>query len=276
MDDAMKLANHAYPISTANAWLIHARVLHERKLPRRNRFVYPVFCLRVNIQALPELNHWWMRINRSGLLSVHERDHGPRDGSALFPWICQKLEEAGLPTDGEIWLQTFPRLLGYVFNPVSFWFCHDRSGALVALLAEVNNTFGEHHSYLLAAPDRGHITESTPLQCLKTFHVSPFLKPVGHYEFRVREGQGTSFIAIDYFDQNNQKVLHTSIGGRLAPASRRAVLAAMARQPFMTFSVIARIHWQALKLWLARVPFFGARAPADSDTTVSSTGKPTP
>jgi DUF1365 family protein len=258
------------------ALLMDARVLHDRVLPRRHRFVYSVFCLRVNIDALQQLRHWWLRSNGKGLLGIHERDYGPRDGSALSPWIRSRLNHEGLPADGEIWLQTFPRVLGYAFNPVSFWLCHDRQGNLVALLAEVNNTFGQHHSYLLAAPDKGPITEGTRLQCLKTFHVSPFLKPEGHYEFRLREGQGTSYVAIDYYDAQNNKVLHTSIGGRLHTADRTDVLLAVARRPLMTFFVITRIHWQALKLWLAKVPFIGARPPASPDTVVSSTEKHTP
>lgn len=259
----------------SGALLMKAQVLHDRLSPRRNRFVYPVFCLRVNIDALGQLSRWWLRSNGKGLLSIHERDHGPRDASPLSPWIRERLRQEGLPCDGEIWLQTFPRMMGYVFNPVSFWFCHDQAGKLVALLAEVNNTFGQHHSYLLAAADKGPITEHTRLQCLKTFHVSPFLKPEGRYEFRLREGQGTSFVAIDYFDTQGNKVLHTAIGGRFRNADRSAVLAAVARQPFMTLSVIARIHWQAFRLWLAKVPFIGARPPASSDTPVSSTEKPT-
>lgn len=257
------------------ARLMHARVLHERLSPRRHRFVYPVFCLRLDVDQLHTLNRWWLRVNKPGLLSVRESDYGARDGSSLSAWIRRELQLAGLPDDGRIWLQTFPRMLGYAFNPVSFWFCHDAKGQLVALLAEVNNTFGQHHRYLLAVDGNLPIKESSLLRCRKAFHVSPFLTVKGHYTFRVREGKGTSFVAIDYYDDTEQRVLHTSIGGRLQAANRSAVLSAVARQPLMTVSVIARIHWQALKLWLARVPFFGAKPAASSDQSISSTEKPT-
>jgi hypothetical protein len=269
-----KLANHAR-FDACPAVLVTARVLHERFLPAHNRFVYPVFCFRLNIDKLNQLDSWWLRTNGRALLSINERDYGPRDGSSLSVWIRNELQQAGLPNDGPIWLQTFPRMLGYVFNPVSFWFCHNRQGRLIALLAEVNNTFGQHHRYLLVPGNAAEITDSTPLQCLKAFHVSPFLTVQGHYQFRVREGDATSFVAIDYFDAEGVEVLHTSIGGRLQPAQRGAVLKAVLNQPFMTFSVIARIHWQALKLWLAKVPFFGSQPPSTTDASVSSPEKPT-
>lgn len=244
------------PAGAPPAWLLLGRVMHERLRPARHRFVYPVFYLRCNLDRLPALRHWWFGIDRWAPLSLATRDYGPRDGSDLAAWMRKLLVEANLPADGEIWLQTFPRVFGYAFNPVSFWHCHDRAGQLRAVLAEVNNTFGASHRYLLCAPDRCAIGPDTVLSCHKALHVSPFCVVEGSYAFRLRDTGGTSFAGVDYYDATGL-VIRTAIGGRRLPFSRANVLGALARQPWLTVSVMARIHWQALCLWLKKVPFRG-------------------
>lgn len=246
------------------AWLMVGRVMHERLRPVRNRFVYPVFFLRCNLDRLPALRHWWFGIDCWAPLALYTRDYGPRDGSGLSSWMRQLLTQAGLPVDGEIWLQTFPRVFGYAFNPVSFWYCHDCAGDLRAVLAEVNNTFGASHRYLLSAPDQGVIGVSTVLTCRKALHVSPFCQVEGGYTFRFRDTEGTAFAGIDYYDAGGL-LIRTAIGGRRLPFSRPNVLGALARQPWLTISVMARIHSQALRLWLKKVPFHG-KNPAPSAT----------
>ena len=175
-----------------------------------------------------------------------------------MPWIEAKLRERGLPHDGEIVLQTFPRVLGYVFNPVSFWFCHDRAGLLVAVLAEVNNTFGGRHAYLLHHPDGAPICDADEFGADKVFHVSPFNRVEGSYRFRFQLGRSVQAVHIDYDDAEGE-LLATAISGRPRPWTTRALAAALARMPFLTLGVIARIHWQALRLWWKGVPFLGAR-----------------
>lgn len=254
----------------SDAQLLRADVMHERLRPVRHRFVYPVFCLRLNLDALPHLRRWWFGVDRLRLLSLRRRDYGPRDGSELAPWMRASLREAGLAADGEIWLQTFPRVLGYAFNPVSFWLCHDRSGDLRALLAEVNNTFGEHHAYLLAAPDGGPIEPATVLHCRKVLHVSPFCRVEGGYQFRVRTTPDTAFVGITYHDADGP-LIRTAIGGRLLPFTAGPVLGALCRQPWMALAVIVRIHWQALRLWRRKVPFYGSRPPEAAVATAGGT-----
>lgn len=129
--------------------LFIGQVMHRRLRPVDNAFVYPVFYVQLPLRALDSANCGIFSVNRPNLLSFRNADHGPRDGSPLLPWIGELLRAQGLPDDGEIVLQTCPRVFGHVFNPVSFWFCHDRDGQLIAVLAEVNNTFGGTHSYLL-------------------------------------------------------------------------------------------------------------------------------
>ena len=242
------------------AWLLTGRVMHERLRPRHHRFSYPVFCVRCNVACLATLQRWWFSIDRWSVLSLHRRDHGPCDGSDLDSWMRRQLAAAGIAADGEIWLQAFPRVFGYAFNPVSFWLCHDREGQLRALLAEVRSTFGERHAYLLCAGDHAPITESTVLTCRKVLHVSPFCRVEGRYAFRVRETQGATSVAIDYHDADGL-LIRTALGGSLAPLTRARALRALLRQPFLTVGVMVRIHWQALRLAIKRVPFYGSRPP---------------
>lgn len=235
--------------------LLVGQVMHRRLRPAVNAFTYPVFFVQLPVADLARAAGPLFGIDRGNLLSFHQKDHGPRDGSPLLPWIQTMLRDHGLRADGEIVLQCFPRVLGYVFNPVSFWFCHDRAGQLIAVLAEVSNTFGEHHNYLVAHPDHRPITAGDELKACKVFHVSPFFPVRGEYRFRFSRQGGVVSIAIDYWEDGHCQ-LATRLSGREQPLTGRALLGWLARLPLMSFGVVFRIHWQALRLALRRVPFF--------------------
>ena len=241
---------------SARPLLFLGHVMHRRLRPAVNAFVYPVFYVQLPLRRLDDANCGIFSVNRGNVLSFHDKDHGPRDGSALLPWIESLLAEHGLPGDGEIILQTFPRVFGYVFNPVSFWYCHDRAGQLIAVLAEVNNTFGGTHSYLLHQ-DGQPLESGRELRAAKAFHVSPFNEVEGGYRFHFQLQRPVQVARIDYDDAEGE-VLLTSISGKPQAWSSRALLTSFAKMPFLTLGVIARIHWQALKLWLKKVPFHGA------------------
>ena len=207
-------------------------------------------------------------IGRRNVFSFLARDHGPRDGSPLLPWLRRVLEHHGVAAacDGAVVLQTFPRIFGHVFNPVSFYFCHDRAGALRAVLAEVNNTFGEHHNYLVHHPDLRSIASGDVLDAQKVFHVSPFFPVRGEYRFRFDYRGTAQAVAIDYSDAG-RALLSTRVGGRLAPLDGRAMVRWLVRYPFMTLAVVLRIHWHAARLWLKKVPFFSKPLPPIEETS---------
>ena len=239
------------------------QVRHTRLRPRRNAFVYDTYFLMLPMRHLADPAAMGaLAVNRAGLISFHDRDHGdgrgPESGGALA-WMEALLRQHGIEdADGEVWLHTYPRVLGYTFKPVSFWYCHRADGALRAIVAEVNNTFGERHCYLLEEPRYG-----VELQADKCFHVSPFCRIEGRYRFRfMRTDSGSAprtVVRVDHDDAHGP-LLQTSISGTLQPASAAALRRALWRYPAMTAMVMARIHWQALRLWLKRVTFF--RKPA--------------
>jgi DUF1365 family protein len=258
-------------MNPANAiQLCFGRVLHARLRPVQHRFDYGVYFMRLPLRAMGSQapGTRLFSVNRFNLLSFHERDHG--DGAtALLPWIDALLRAEGI-TDatGEIWLQAFPRVLGYVFNPVSFWFCHRADGALRAVLCEVRNTFGEKHCYLLDTG--GSMPYGVELKARKVFHVSPFCAIEGGYRFRfmrstAHAAKAESTVARIDHDDALGLLINTSISGEAATLSDRAVLRAFFTYPLMTFGVVAKIHLQALRLWLKRVPFFSKPAAPSSE-----------
>lgn len=246
------------------------QVRHVRLRPKQHEFTYDTFFLMLPMRQLndPE-SMGGLSVNQRAHISFYDCDHGdgrgPEAGGALA-WMNALLESEGIhDVDGEIWLHTYPRILGYTFKPVSFWYCHRIDGSLRAILVEVNNTFGERHCYLLDSPRYG--VELTAKKC---FHVSPFCRVEGQYRFRFvrthHEGQDRTVVRVD-LDDDHGPLLNTSVSGKLEPVSDRTLERAKRRYPAMTLMVMARIHWQALRLWIKRVRFF--RKPPAPDQIVT-------
>jgi DUF1365 family protein len=261
--------------ASLHAWspgVMEGEIMHARSRPAVNAFRYRAFCLRVPLSRLAELAARGVSLNRRGIVSFAERDHGARDGSSLDAWIRALLAREAVDCNGEIVLYTFARVLGYVFNPVSFWVCHDPAGNVRAVLAEVNNTFGESHAYLIAHGDGRPLVSGETLRARKMFHVSPFCEVKGHYAFRFHFGGERWLARIDYFDGDDESsapLLATSISGRAQPLPQSA-LTLLWRYRWFTLGVIARIHWQAVKLWRCRVPFSRKPAPPTAALTRST------
>ncbi len=248
------------------------QVQHSRLRPARHAFRYPTHFLMLPLRSLAREPQGWGAVahNRLGLLSFHDRDHGQGQDSALG-WFESVLESHGLlpQADGEIWLHTFARVAGYAFKPVSFWYAHRRDGSLVAVMAEVNNTFGERHCYLLCGPE---LAWGREMQASKVFHVSPFCRVAGDYRFRfmraaTQDGRAErTVVRIEHHDACGPLLL-TSVSGVLAPASTARVRRAFISMPLMSLGVVLRIHWQALQLAVKRVPFFRKPQPPEALVT---------
>ncbi len=236
--------------------IAHGEVRHRRLRPAANSFVYPTTFLMLPLRSLRARPEPALHRNRRSLLSFHDRDHGDGRSDALA-WLDELLAGEGLhDAQGEVWLHCYPRVLGYVFKPVSFWYCHRSDGSLAAIVAEVNNTFGERHCYLLSGPQLAYGRE---LRAQKVFHVSPFCDVAGQYRFRFMRTADRTVARIDH-DDDAGALLLTSVSGRLQPLTAASARAAVFGHPLMTLGVIARIHWQALKLWRKQVPFFSKPA----------------
>ena len=192
------------------AQLCVGRVTHHRFAPRAHRFGHRVFFARFALSRIEQAQNRLFGVNRRNVLSLHYADYGPGDGTAPRIWIDALLRREGIDAGGEIVLQTFPRVFGYVFNPVSFWHCHDVSGAVRAIIAEVNNTFGERHCYLIAHPDGQSLRQGQTLRARKVFHVSPFFAVQGHYRFRFHWSASRVLARIEYWDASGAVALNTA------------------------------------------------------------------
>jgi uncharacterized protein len=246
-------------------------VLHQRQRPMTHGFRYRTFFLRLPLSWLegeaaprpPRL----LGLDRPNLFSIRRRDHGARDGSSLEVWARRLLVDNGLAVaDGEIVLYTLPRVFGHVFNPVSFWMCHDRAGGLRAVVCEVSNTFGEHHNYLVARPDGAPIGTGQRLTARKVFHVSPFFPVEGEYEFRFHQSGGRCLFRIDYMCGGALQ-LTTSLSGAARPLTDSGLARGFLRLPWLMLAVLGRIHLQALRLWWKGAVFHRKPLPPAESTT---------
>jgi len=232
--------------------LYAGEVMHQRLDRLAYRFVYKVFSLLVDLDELPALhrNLRFFSHNRFNLFSLRDRDHGGRDGTPLRPWVESVLRRHSIELEGgPVQLLCFPRVLGYVFNPMSVWYCRHRDGTLRAIVCEVRNTFGEMHHYVLAPPGGGSMDWRAEYRASKVFHVSPFIGPEAEYRFRFQEPAQRMRVYINELSEG-VPVLHAAVGGVQVPLTDGSLLALFWRIPFMPFKIMAAIHWQALKIWL--------------------------
>ena len=232
-------------------------VMHQRRDRYAYRFAYRVFSLLLDVDELPWLPRR-LRLfshNRFNLFSLHDRDHGARDGTPLREWAEGELSRHGIELQGgRIRLLCFPRVLGYVFNPLSVWYCEHRDGRLRAVICEVRNTFGEMHHYVLAAPDGGPMDWRAEYRADKVFHVSPFLSQDMEYRFRLLEPGARIGVYIDEY-HGETHAFKACISARSVPLTDDRLIGVFCGLPLLPIKVMAAIHWQAFKLWLRGAKF---------------------
>ncbi len=226
---------------------IEGQTFHGRKGDVGNAFRYSIDYVLLDAErevAAPYL----FRRNAAGFTSLLDSDHGGAPGKgAGARWAREVLDAHDIDAGGRLLLLAQPRMLGHVFNPVSFWLCHGADDRLIAVIAEVSNTFGDRHSYLCVKPDQGAIGPEDRLHATKIFHVSPFQAVEGGYVFRFDIRDDRVGIWIDYTAGSGGLV--ATLTGRRRPLSNRAILRSALRRPFGARRVLTLIHWQALKLW---------------------------
>ena len=227
--------------------MLHAgKVAHVRHTPFTHRFGYRMWMLSLDLDSTEETILFHR--NRAGLVSLHDRDHGPRDGTPLRPWVEAHLARAGLSAFGHrIQLMAIPRVLGYAFNPIAFYLCHDAAGRLGAVIHQVKNTFGDQTAYVLPVPDApGTIRQSAP----KKMHVSPFFDMQGGYRFAFSDPSGPDFrLSIRYGAEDAPRMTAT-MRLRARGLTDTALAWHLLAMPLMPVKIFAAIHWEAIRLKL--------------------------
>ncbi|TCS66200.1 hypothetical protein EDD52_10214 [Primorskyibacter sedentarius] len=251
---------------------IPGHTFHGRKGAVENGFRYSVDYVLVDPEAIPDGPRLFS-MGRANLTSMHQSDHGgaPKRGRGAA-WVREVLAAHGTGLTGPLLLMAQPRVLGHVFNPVSFWLCHDEGGVLRAVIAEVTNTFGDRHSYLVRHEDGAAITAQDRLKAVKLLHVSPFQPVEGGYVFRFDIREDHIGIWIDY-TAGDGGLIATLTGPRL-PLTNRGILTACLRRPFGSRRVLGLIHWQALKLWWKGAKYRNRPSPPAAEVSACEDSSP--
>lgn len=256
----------AFPPPEEAGALYPGSVMHARLTQPGHRFNYRVFCLLVDLDRLDEMSSAsaLLSVGRFNLLSFHPKDHGPRDGSDLGAYVREHLVQAGVAAPvTRVLLLCYPRLLGYAFNPISVYYAYGDDGALVGVIYEVRNTFGEHHTYVEPVTADMASEAGIRQERDKVFYVSPFMGMAHTYHFRLRPpGEEVSL-----------RILETNAEGPALAATfhghKRALTTANIAKivlslPFMTLKVMGGIHWEALKLWIRGIKFHSRPVPPEA------------
>ena len=233
--------------------IYNGTVIHKRFKPKLHFFKYKVFSLLIDLSELDILDKKisFFSYNKLNLISFFDKDHGDRDGTSLVEWVKKNLRENKINEENiNIKLLCYPRILGYVFNPLSVFYVYNNRKELISILYEVKNTFGEQHTYIFK------VTNDNLLQhnCEKKFHVSPFIEMDCTYFFRILKPTEKISVIIDQY-QTNEKILYASQDGKRTAFTSSELIKSYLRHPLMTFKIIVAIHFEAFKLWTKGIRF---------------------
>ena len=237
-----------------NSCIYIGKVIHKRFKPKEHFFKYNVFSLFIDLSELKKIEKEinLFSYNKFNLISFFDIDHGPRDGSSLEAWVKKNLKKIGIiDTKVNIRLLCYPRIFGYVFNPLSIFFIYDKNNHLISVLYEVKNTFGEQHTYVFKTEKGKNLIKNF---CFKKFHVSPFIEMKCKYFFKILNPEKKLSIIINQSD-NEGKLLYASQDGVKKELCNKNLIFSYISHPLMTFKIIGAIHYEALKLWLKGIKF---------------------
>ena len=227
------------------------QVIHTRFKPKKHYFKYKVFSLLIDLDEINKINNNlnFFSYNKFNLISFFDKDHGNRDGSNLKEWVKENLTKKNIKFQSiRVEILCYPRILGYVFNPLSILYVYNEKDSLISIFYEVKNTFGEQHTYIFETKDQKLIKN----KCDKKFYVSPFIDMECEYSFRVtRPGELISVI-INQHDKEG-KLLYASQDGISQDLTSKNLIINYLKHPLMTFKVIVAIHFEAFKLWFKKV-----------------------
>lgn len=248
--------------------------MHRRRVAPFYQFVYRLFYLLLDVDRIDEIDRSlrWFSRNRFNLLSLRDADYGAGERGGQRAWAEALLASAGIAAGGRIRLLTLPRVLGFAFNPISLWYCDGTDGRLAAVIAEVRNTFGEKHAYLLADPASGpaSVVEGRAYEWVqekdKCFHVSPFFDLVGCYRFGL-DRPGEQLTVMIHETRNGEPILDAALSGRRRELRDGVIVGQVLGMPWMTMGVVFGIHWQALKIWLRGARFHRKPAPPTNEVS---------
>ena len=227
--------------------IYNGNVIHKRFKPKEHFFKYKVFSLFIDLSELNELNDKlkFFSLNKFNLISFYEKDHGDRDGSSLFEWVKKNLINNEINTDNiKVKLLCYPRIFGFVFNPLSVFYVYNLQSQLISILYEVKNTFGEQHTYIFKVSKDVNLIQNN---CSKKFHVSPFIEMDCNYFFRLLKPGEKISVIIDQYDKQD-KILYASQDGVRSEFNTKQLLKSYIKHPLMTFKIIIAIHFEAFKL----------------------------
>ena len=234
--------------------IYNGHVIHKRFWPKKHFFKYKVFSLLIDLSELYQLEKelTLFSYNKFNVLSFYDIDHGPRDGSSLIDWVKENMTKNNINTDGiTIKLLCYPRIWGYVFNPLSVFFVYDKNSNLVSILYEVKNTFNEQHTYIFKLQKTEKLIEHS---CRKKFHVSPFIEMNCTYYFKIAKPGEKISVYIDQYDNEN-KLLVALQEGIKVNLNNKNLIKVIFSQPMMSFKIILAIHFEAFKLWIKGIRF---------------------
>ena len=233
-----------------NSKIYTGKVIHRRFKPKEHYFKYSVFSLLIDLDELEDIQKEIsiFSYNKFNIISFFDKDHGERDSSSLKNWVYSNLKTLGIEEEVKIKLLCYPRIFGYVFNPLSIFFVYDKNSKLIAILYEVKNTFGEQHTYVFKTNDETVIQNN----CKKQFYVSPFIEMNCEYSFKILKPEEQLSVVINQSDEEG-KLLFASQDGTAQEFNNKNLIISFLSHPLMSFKVIAAIHYEAFKLWIKRI-----------------------